>query len=179
MTAPDLTTTSKYLSLILRHNPQSIGLDLDSRGWARIEDVIAKSAIPLTRAMITQVVASSDKQRFAISGDGAKIRANQGHSLAVDLGLPLAMPPETLFHGTAARHLDAILSQGLRKGTRQHVHLSANVETATKVGQRHGVPAVLSVAAGQAMRDGHPFWISDNGVWLTIDLPAKYLRVHV
>lgn len=158
---------SKVLSLILRHDPGRIGLSLDAGGWARIEDIVAKAGFPVTPAAIAEVVRGSDKQRFALSEDGQRIRANQGHSFAVDLGLSPVVPPDVLFHGTAEATLATILSEGLKPMQRQHVHLSRDRETAIRVGQRHGTPVVLGVAAGRLAAEGQAFYLSANGVWLT------------
>ncbi len=172
------TSTSKFLSLILRHKPEEIGLTLDVNGWASIEDLIARAGAhgtALTRPLIESIVANSDKQRFAISPDGARIRANQGHSVEIVLGLVPQTPPEQLFHGTATRFLDSIRESGLHAASRQHVHLSSDRETAEKVGSRHGKPVVLVVASGRMSRDGHLFYKSENGVWLTDAVPTEYL----
>ncbi len=176
----DLNTISKILSFVLRHQPENIGLILDAQGWASVEDLIAKAnqhGQHLTRELVVQVVAQNDKQRFSLSADGLKIRANQGHSLKVDLALTEKCPPEILYHGTASRFLDSILVEGLKPQARQHVHLSQDEETAIKVGQRHGKPVVLKIAALQMMRSGHCFYLSENQVWLTERVPVDYLTV--
>ena len=173
-----LEPASKFLSLVLRHQPDAIGVALDAQGWANIDELIARSGASkhaLTRAMIDDIVATSDKQRFAISADGQFIRANQGHSLKVDLGLVATAPPTVLFHGTASRFLDSIRADGLLASRRQHVHLSASTETAVKVGSRHGRPVVLTVNAGKMADAGHVFFVSDNGVWLTDAVPVVFL----
>ncbi|MFF8906012.1 RNA 2'-phosphotransferase [Streptomyces olivaceoviridis] len=168
---------SKYLSRHLRHQPERIGLTPDPGGWVEIDTLIAAAAahgFPFSRAELDHVVAANDKRRFAVE-DG-RIRASQGHSIEVDLGLPPATPPPYLYHGTVARHLDAIRAEGLRPMNRRAVHLSADRETATRVGARRGRPVVLSVDSGAMHRDGHVFHISANGVWLTATVPAHYLR---
>lgn len=168
---------SKYLSKHLRHQPERIGLTLDEGGWVEIDTLIAAAArhgFRFTRDELDHVVAANDKQRFAI--EGTRIRASQGHSVDVDLGLPPATPPPLLYHGTVARHLDAIRSAGLRPMSRHDVHLSADRETATRVGARRGRPLVLCVDAGAMHRDGHVFHVSANGVWLTKAVPPEYLR---
>lgn len=173
-----LTRASKFISLVLRHQPEAYGLQLDAHGWALIDDLIAAAArasVPLTREVIDQVVAENDKQRFAISADGAQIRARQGHSISVDLELAPIDPPPLLYHGTADRFVPAIREQGLQRRSRQHVHLSATVETAISVGTRHGRPVVLTVQAGQMHGDGHLFYQSENGVWLVDAVPPQYL----
>ncbi|PZT91315.1 MAG: RNA--NAD 2'-phosphotransferase [Citromicrobium sp.] len=158
---------SKYLSYILRHKPDAIGLELDPEGWAEIDGLIAKAEITLDHDMLREIVATSDKQRFAISADGLFIRANQGHSIAVDLGLTPVKPPEFLFHGTSTRFLQSIREHGIRPQNRQYVHLSSDREAAAKVGQRHGKPIVLEIAALASERQGHEFFKAQNGVWLT------------
>lgn len=178
--SPDLVRLSKFLSLVLRHEPERIGIVLDPQGWVAVDDLLAAAARagkPVSREQLEQVVATNDKKRFAFSPDGARIRASQGHSVEIDLGLPPVIPPERLFHGTATRFLDAIRAEGLRPQSRQHVHLSPDEETAVKVGQRHGKPAVLTVLAGAMHRDGHVFYRSENGVWLTLAVPPGYLEI--
>lgn len=172
-----LVSTSKFLSLVLRHQPEIIGLSLDDAGWADIDVLIRLSQAhrPLTRALIEQVVEENSKQRFAISEDGRRIRANQGHSIEVELGLQPLAPPTRLYHGTATRFVDAIRREGLVKRSRQHVHLSADADTATAVGARHGKPAVLIVRAGEMAAAGHAFFRSENGVWLTDAVPVGFI----
>lgn len=168
---------SKYLSKHLRHQPEAIGLTLDAAGWVEIDALIAAAAthgFPFTRQELDHVVATNDKRRFAV--DGTRIRASQGHSVDVALGLPAVSPPPYLYHGTVARHLDAIRAEGLRPMDRHDVHLSPDRETATRVGARRGRPVVLSVDAGALHRDGHEFRVSANGVWLTKAVPPEYLR---
>lgn len=175
----DVKNLSKFLSLVLRHQPQTIGLQLDENGWASVDVLLQKMnehGKKINLEKLKEVVATNDKQRFRFSDDLTKIRANQGHSIAVELALPPSTPPDTLFHGTATRNLDSIKEKGLIKGSRQHVHLSSNRETATKVGQRHGVPIVLIVNTKQMAEDGILFYISDNGVWLTDYVDAKYIE---
>ncbi len=174
----ELTRTSKFLSFVLRHKPEAIGLTLDANGWADVEELIRRAnetGEPLTRELLERVVADNDKQRFILSEDGTRIRANQGHSVAIDLALTPVEPPDVLFHGTATRFLDSIRTHGLRPGGRQHVHLSADESTATKVGQRHGKPVVLRVRAGAMWAVGHAFFLSANGVWLTDCVPTEFL----
>ncbi|MFC9888277.1 RNA 2'-phosphotransferase [Streptomyces pilosus] len=168
---------SKYLSRHLRHQPERIGLTLDEGGWTEIEALIAAATahgFPFTRDELDHVVATNDKRRFAV--EGTRIRASQGHSVDVDLGLPAAVPPPYLYHGTVARNLEAIRAEGLRPMDRHAVHLSADRETATRVGARRGRPVVLSVDTGAMDRDGHVFHLSENGVWLTRAVPSRYLR---
>jgi putative RNA 2'-phosphotransferase len=168
---------SKYLSKHLRHQPERIGLTLDEGGWVEIDTLIAAAVahgFRFTRQELDHVVAANDKRRFAI--DGARIRASQGHSVDVDLGLAPATPPPYLYHGTVARALGAIRAEGLRPMNRHDVHLSPDRETATRIGARRGRPLVLSVDAGAMHRDGHVFHVSANGVWLTKAVPPQYLR---
>ncbi len=172
---------SKFLSLVLRHRPSVVGLKLDEAGWVLIAELIekgSKAGVKLTTDKISQVVATSDKQRFAISEDGLRIRANQGHSLPVDLDLKLVVPPELLYHGTASHNLVAIRQQGIIKGNRQYVHLSRDIETAEAVGKRYGKPAILSVQADRMHQAGFSFYLSANGVWLTDHVPKEYILIH-
>lgn len=174
-----LDETSKFLSFVLRHEPQAIGLTLDSEGWANIDALIdgaARDGRTLDRALIENVVASSDKKRFSISPDGQSIRAVQGHSTkSVELQLEEKQPPETLYHGTATRFMDSINEQGLIPGSRHHVHLSQETATASAVGQRYGTLVILQVAARQMQEQGFKFYQAENGVWLTERVPAEFL----
>ena len=172
-----LEKTSKFLSFVLRHKPEAIGLDLDVNGWVALDLLIEKAAgeIALNRSLIEEVVRTSEKQRFALSEDGERIRANQGHSVKVDLQLEPKEPPAVLYHGTATRFLDSILAEGLRPGQRHHVHLSADEETAVAVGKRHGKPVVLKIASAEMQAQGFLFFLSENGVWLTDRVPPAYL----
>jgi len=172
------TRISKFLSLVLRHDPARIGITLDDAGWTAVTALLAAAAahgVTLTREDLAELVASSDKQRFALSADGDRIRANQGHSVEVDLELPPTPPPATLYHGTVEAALDGIRARGLLKGKRHHVHLSAELETATKVGGRRGAPVILTIRADAMADDGHVFYRSENGVWLVDHVPVQYL----
>lgn len=172
--------TSKFLSLVLRHRPDRIGVSLDPAGWIEIDALLAACArhgVAISRAELAAVVATNDKQRFAISDDGARIRASQGHSVDVELGYEPATPPEVLFHGTIAAALPAIRADGLRPMSRHAVHLSADTATASRVGGRRGSPVVLRVRAGEMARAGHAFSVSANGVWLTDHVPAAFLEI--
>ena len=172
------TKLSKFLSLVLRHRPEQIGLRLDEAGWANIAELIEvanKAGMSLTPAVISHIVKTNDKQRFTISYDGARIRANQGHSILVDLGLSESEPPEFLYHGTARRNIAALRNSGIVKGKRMYVHLSLNREMATMVGKRHGAPIVLAVQAFQMYRDGLIFYLSENGIWMTESVAPKYI----
>lgn len=177
-----LIKTSKFLSFVLRHQPEAIGIGLDSEGWADIDALIGSAAGQqerLSRDLIAEVVATNDKKRFAISPDGLKIRAVQGHSTSsVDIAFTEKAPPAILYHGTASRFLESIMRDGLKPRQRQYVHLSQEMATASSVGQRYGTPTVLRVDAGQLHRDGHRFFQADNGVWLIAAVPPSYLSVE-
>lgn len=169
---------SKFLSLVLRHKPAIIGLSLDRGGWAGVDELIAaaeRAGLSLDRALLREVVEGSEKQRFAFSDDGLRIRASQGHSIAVDLGLEPRVPPEFLYHGTATRFLRSIERRGLLPKRRNHVHLFPDEGTALGVGKRHGKPIVLIVQAGLMHTDGFEFYLAANGVWLTEKVPAEYI----
>lgn len=172
---------SKFLSLVLRHEPGKIGIELDSAGWVSVDTLLnacAEHGYPITRKELDFVVASNDKKRFAFSEDGQRIRASQGHSVEVELEYQPATPPEVLYHGTASRFVQSIQSQGLLKGQRHHVHLSADTQTATTVGQRHGKSVVLKIRTGDMHREGHAFYLSANGVWLTEHVPSRFFEIH-
>jgi len=172
---------SKFLSYVLRHKPDAIGLKLDANGWASVEQLLKCANVSgqnLTPELLETVVRVNDKKRFAFSDDGLKIRASQGHSINIDLELKPLKPPLYLYHGTATRFKDAILSSGLKPGTRQHVHLSTDAQTAILVGQRHGRPIVLIVKAGKMWEDGYSFFRSANDVWLADHVPAQYLNLQ-
>lgn len=174
----DATRLSKFLSLVLRHRPDRIGLALDPQGWCAVDELIERSrkaGHDFDRQQLTALVAANDKQRFTLSADGSRIRAAQGHSMPVELGLTPQLPPMTLYHGTATRFLPAILREGLKPRSRRHVHLSADPAVAVQVGQRHGKPLVLAVAAGRMHAAGALFWCADNGVWLCDAVAPAYL----
>jgi putative RNA 2'-phosphotransferase len=169
---------SKLLSLVLRHDPALIGVTLDRAGWVDVQvllDALAHHGRPMSAEQLARVVRTSDKQRFALDDSNRRIRANQGHSVEVDLGLPASTPPGRLFHGTPLRNIDAILSEGLLPGRRHAVHLSSDVETAQRVGARRGSSVVLVVDAEAMHADGHSFTVSANGVWLVRAVPARYV----
>jgi putative RNA 2'-phosphotransferase len=171
---------SKFLSLVLRHEPETAGLALGPGGWVMVADLLTGAAgagCPFTRDELAAVVAACDKQRFALDETRTRIRANQGHSADVDLGLSPAEPPEELFHGTAERNLTDVLRDGLSRMARHHVHLSLDSATATKVGARHGKPVLSVVDAAKMRAEGHVFYRSANGVWLVDRVPPEYLRV--
>jgi putative RNA 2'-phosphotransferase len=176
----NITKLSKFLSYVLRHAPGEIGLDLGDGGWVATDELIAKARAhgqDLTQDILREIVATNDKKRFTLSPDGMRIRAAQGHSVAVDLELTPVAPPAVLYHGTAVAVLDSVMAEGLRPQSRRHVHLSADIETARKVGMRHGKPVVLMVAAGRMQADGANFYKADNGVWLTSHVAPLYLTV--
>jgi putative RNA 2'-phosphotransferase len=174
-----LVRVSKYLSKHLRHQPQRLGLSLEPGGWVDIADLLqacARHNFALSRNELDEVVRRSDKQRFSIDPTGTRIRANQGHSVEVDLQLPPATPPSILFHGTGQGSVPFIQQHGLKKMARHHVHLSPDVETAIRVGKRHGTPVVFAVDCEAMVRDGFTFFLADNGVWLVDAVPPQYLR---
>lgn len=178
--AEHLARLSKFLSLVLRHDPAAIGLELDANGWTDIATLLSKAAAagrPMERADLDTVIALNDKRRFSLSDDGLRLRAAQGHSVAVDLAVAEATPPALLYHGTARRFLDAILQQGLKPQSRNHVHLSADTATATEVGRHHGRPVVLRVDTAAALTAGVRFYCADNGVWLAGPVPAGCLAL--
>ena len=167
---------SKKLSKILRHHPTMIGLTLDKNGWADVNELLEKYGTPpLSIDILKEVVETNDKKRFAFNDDFSKIRANQGHSVKVDLALKTIQPPSILFHGTATKNVQSIENKGLMKGSRNHVHLSVDEITAKKVGSRHGKPIVLKVKALEMHEAGFVFNVSDNGVWLTERVPSQFL----
>jgi putative RNA 2'-phosphotransferase len=172
----DPVKASKRLAYVLRHGPDSIGIKLSVDGWVDI-DVLLKALVAhgmrLDRDELMAVVAGSDKQRFAVQEN--RIRANQGHSVEVELGFAPCLPPDVLYHGTASRNLTSIFATGLVRGDRHHVHLSADVDTARKVGARHGFPVVLSVNTPTMLSLGYEFFVSDNGVWLISEVPPEFL----
>jgi putative RNA 2'-phosphotransferase len=173
--------TSKFLSRVLRHDPAAIGIVLDEGGWVDVEELIAASTRAgrrFSRAELDHVVANNNRKRFAYSDDGLRIRASQGHSVEVDLGLASAEPPPVLYHGTATATLPLVLREGLKPMSRQDVHPSADVETALRVGSRHGRPVVLVVDAAALAAEGHIFRLSANGVWLTDRVPPAHLRQY-
>lgn len=176
-----LDDTSKFLSYVLRHEPQSIGLILDSEGWADIAKLVEcarQTGRSLDCDLIHQIVDASDKKRFTISSDGLRIRAAQGHSTkTVNITYPEKVPPKYLYHGTATRFLESILKNGLSAGKRHHVHLSQNEQIAATVGQRYGKPVVLTIEARQMHRQGFKFFLSDNDVWLIDNVPPEFLSI--
>ncbi|MFC0431316.1 RNA 2'-phosphotransferase [Kutzneria buriramensis] len=173
MNEKDTVRLSKRLSRHLRHAPEEIGIQLTTDGWTDVAPLLA--ALRITRDQLDHVVETNNKRRFAFDETGSRIRANQGHTVPVELDLPVETPPATLYHGTVAKFLDAIMADGLRPMSRHDVHLSPDVATAVKVGSRRGKPVVLAVDAGRMHADGHVFRLSANGVWFTEHVPAAYL----
>lgn len=173
---------SKFLSLVLRHAPETIGVTLDAAGWIDVDKLLSAAAShgnPITRDQLDHVVHTNDKRRFAFSDDGRRIRAQQGHSVNVEYEYQPVTPPPTLYHGTATRNLEAILAEGLKPMSRTHVHLSGDHETAVKVGQRHGKPIVLLIDAAEMHKYGHSFFKTPNDVWLVECVPSQYLGQSV
>lgn len=178
MSKPDVSK-SKFLSLVLRHKPETIGITLDANGWIDVDALLTAMAAhgrPLSLPDLERIVRENDKTRFALSEDNKRIRANQGHSVEVDLALQPQAPPEKLFHGTVEKFLPSILRDGLQKGQRHHVHLSPDVETAIKVGERRGKPIILEISSGEMHRNGHAFFVSGNGVWLVDQVPPPFIQ---
>ena len=172
-----LTDTSKFLSLILRHKPETIGIKLDEHGWADVSELISgiSKTRPFDMKMLEEIVRTDNKQRYSFNEDKTLIRANQGHSIPVDVELEKKTPPEFLYHGTGEKFVSSIDKEGLLSKSRLYVHLSKDTETAVKVGSRHGKPVVYRVAAGKMTDEGFEFCLSVNGVWLTKAVPAEYL----
>lgn len=174
-----LKTISKFLSLVLRHKPETIGIELDDNGWTDVKILIEKSnshGITIDPETLKHIVDTNSKKRFAFNETFDRIRASQGHTVEIELGYKNQKPPEILYHGTGEKSVQSILNTGIEKGRRQHVHLSSDLETAIKVGQRHGKPFVFEVLSEQMYKDGLEFYLSDNGVWLTDNVPVNYLK---
>lgn len=175
-----LVRSSKFLSLVLRHAPEKIGLTLDAEGWASVSELLRlcnAAGHPLSEEALREIVAQNDKRRFAFSVDGTRIRASQGHSIEVDLGLLPSVPPDRLHHGTSRANVASILEHGLTRSSRNHLHLSVDIETAKRVGQRHGSPVVFEIEARRMHDEGCEFFLSENGVWLTDHVPKDRLRL--
>ena len=180
MGSGELKKVSKSLSYVLRHRPDTIGIELEDGGWIVVDTLLSAFAANgkrYTRALVERVVAENDKQRFEFSEDGAKIRARQGHSVEVELGYEPKTPPDVLYHGTAARNLESILASGLHKASRHDVHLSTDKATMLAVAQRHGKPVLLAIDAKRMHADGHQFFVTGNDVWLTDHVPPACLSV--
>ena len=173
------TGLSRFIALILRHKPEAVGITLDEQGWASVSELLSginASGNEIDMQMLEEIVAEDEKQRYSFNADKTKIRANQGHSVNVDVELKKAEPPEILFHGTGEKFVSSIKSEGLKPKSRLYVHLSKDRGTAVKVGSRHGKPVVFEVNSGEMSRNGFEFFLSENGVWLTKIVPAEYLR---
>jgi putative RNA 2'-phosphotransferase len=171
--------TSKLLSFVLRHSPEAIALKLDDNGWAKVDELIDQCNLNNNKidfGLLDYIVVNNDKKRFAFNDDKTKIKANQGHSISVELNLNETKPLEYLYHGTVAKFISNIKMQGLQKMSRQHVHLSADKNTANKVGSRRGVPVILTIQSGAMYKAGYKFYLSDNNVWLTDVVPAEYIE---
>ncbi len=169
----------KFISLVLRHRPEAAYIQLDEHGWADVEQLLAgieRTGRKINMAMLEEIVRTDNKQRYSFNEDKTLIRANQGHSIAVDVGLKEQAPPEFLYHGTAVRFYESIQRQGLKPMSRLYVHLSKDIETAVNVGKRHGKPIVLKIHSGRMDREGIPFYLSENGVWLTRKVEPEYFE---
>ena len=181
MDEQNVKRTSKFLSLVLRHRPEKIGISLDDAGWVDVETLLramSHHGKRISRETLDYVVRTNDKQRFSFSEDGQRIRANQGHSLDVDLGYKPAEPPEILLHGTPTRFVDSIRRDGLKKMNRHHVHLHVDEATSVAVGSRRGKPVLLKVRALEMARQGHEFFVTPNDVWLTDHVPPEFIEVR-
>lgn len=178
----NLQKTSKFISLILRHKPEAIGIELDKKGWADVKSLIdgvnKTGKYFLDMKTLENIVRNDEKQRYSFSTDKKKIRANQGHSVKVDVELKKCTPPEYLWHGTAEKYVESINKNGLKPKSRLYVHLSADVATAEKVGSRHGKPVVYRILSGEMHRQGYDFYISENGVWLADFIPVNFMEIH-
>ena len=175
-----LDKLSVFISLVLRHKPDVAGITLDSHGWANVDELldgINKTGRKIDRKTLEEIVSADNKQRYSFNQDKTMVRANQGHSVPVDVELKELQPPDILYHGTADRFLDDILDGGLKSMSRLYVHLSKDIETALGVGKRHGYPVILKVYSGDMYKDGYKFYLSENGVWLTKNVEVKYLEV--
>ncbi len=176
----DLKRTSVFISLILRHQPEVIGISLDRHGWANVQELIdginETGKYSIDMPTLEEIVRTDNKQRYSFNEDKTKIRANQGHSINVDVELKEAVPPEILYHGTGEKYVDSINTEGLKPKRRLYVHLSKDIDTAIKVGSRHGKPVVYKISAGEMHRQGYKFYLSENGVWLTKIVPANFIK---
>lgn len=171
---------SVFISLILRHKPEVIGISLDEHGWANVKELllgINNSGRTIDMEILEEIVRTDKKQRYSFNGDKTLIRANQGHSIPVDVELEVQQPPQFLYHGTASRFIDSIKQEGLKSMSRLYVHLSSDIETAKIVGARHGSPVILKIDCSQMHKDGIKFYLSENGVWLTENVPKKYIEI--
>ncbi len=178
----DMKKTSVFISLILRHKPDVIGISLDEHGWANVWELInginKTGKYSIDMPMLEEIVRTDNKQRYSFNEDRSKIRANQGHSINVDVELKEAVPPEILYHGTGQKYVYPINKEGLKPKSRLYVHLSKDMETAVTVGSRHGSPVVYTVASGEMYRQGFTFYLSENGVWLTKNVPVEFIKIE-
>lgn len=176
-----LVNLSRYISFILRHRPDTIGLSLDKHGYIDVQDLInginKNSVFNIDLNILKFIVETDNKKRYSFSEDGTKIRANQGHSVKVDLGLKEVKPPSILYHGTGEKYLESILKEGLKSKSRMYVHLSSDIDTAINVGKRHGEPIVLGIDAERMYKDEYKFYLSENGIFLAESVPVKYINV--
>ena len=180
MKEKDITSISKFLSLVLRHQPLAIDITLDEQGWVNVDELLKQANAhghSLDLEVLNHVVETNSKKRFAFDESRQKIRASQGHSVDVELGYQAQMPPEVLYHGTGEKSVQSILNTGLERRSRQHVHLSRYKDTALQVGSRHGKPTLFEVLAGEMHDKGYVFYLSENKVWLTDAVPAEFLRL--
>lgn len=171
----DLVKKSKFLSLVLRHNPAKIGIEMDDNGWVKVSDLCR--LMPISKAELSEIVSTDSKGRYSFSPDTLRIRANQGHSIKVDVQMVEIEPPEFLYHGTATKSLDGIMDKGILPMSRQFVHLSLDEETAIKVGSRHGKPIILKVLSKDMALQGHKFWRSENEVWQVLHVPPNFIQI--
>ena len=175
-----MINTSKFISLILRHRPGIIGITLDEHGWADVQELISgvndSEGHTLDMETLEEIVRTDEKQRYSFNEDHNLIRANQGHSIPVDVELKEMVPPAILWHGTGEKYVPSIDNQGLIPKGRLYVHLSSDTETARKVGSRHGKPVIYEIDCRKMSEDGYRFYLSENGIWLTKSVPAKYMR---
>lgn len=178
----DLKKTGVFISLILRHKPDVIGISLDEHGWANVQELISGinkiQGHSIDMPMLEEIVRTDNKQRYSFNEDRSKIRANQGHSINVDVELKETVPPEKLYHGTGEKYVDSINREGLKPKSRLYVHLSKDVEIAVTVGSRHGKAVVYTVASGEMYRQGYTFYLSENGVWLTKNVPIDFMKIE-
>lgn len=174
-----LDKLSVFISLVLRHKPDAVGINLDEHGWANVEELIDginNTGRKIDMEVLEEIVRTDNKQRYSFNEDKTLIRANQGHSIPVDVELKEQEPPEILYHGTADRFIKAITAEGLKPMGRLYVHLSKDIEIANKVGKRHGKPVILKVHSGRMYQDGIKFYLSENGVWLTENVDVKFIE---
>lgn len=180
MNEKDKKKISKFLSLILRHQPEVVGLTLEENGWVSVEKLLKACADygkTFTLAELKEIVETNDKKRFAFDETGKKIRANQGHSVEVEIEFEERTPPKILYHGTAEKNVGVIFAEGLKKMSRHHVHLSAEIETARKVGMRYGKPVIFQVDTEAMLSENHQFFVSANDVWLTDNIPPVFIKL--